>query len=281
MSYSVETRRWKRLPATAFQLLALTAARTTCWTMCLVMCLVMCLASGCARPFDVGQVERFQEAQQVFAAATTRDDYLRAASLYESIIAEGSESSVVLFNLGNAYMRADERGRAVACYLRAQRYRPRDPYVAANLQAARAANAATPTPPIVEQLCFWQNTTSLREKLILAMAFAIVAIANGVAAIYSARRTWRRVGIAFLILTLALVASIGYDWRRFAANRRGVIIRDVVARKGDGATYDPAFNQSLVETLEFQLLDERSDWLFIRIAPGQSGWIPKSSAVTY
>ncbi|MDP6445662.1 MAG: hypothetical protein QF805_17835, partial [Pirellulaceae bacterium] len=69
MSYSVETRRWKRLPATAFQLLALTAARTTCWTMCLVMCLVMCLASGCARPFDVGQVERFQEAQQVFAAA--------------------------------------------------------------------------------------------------------------------------------------------------------------------------------------------------------------------
>ena len=53
----------------------------------------------------------------------------------------------VLYNQGNAWMRAGATGRALAAYRQAQRYRPRDPYLAANLQNALAAsgrNAAAP-----------------------------------------------------------------------------------------------------------------------------------------
>ena len=52
------------------------------------------------------------------------------------------------YNLGNAYFRAGEYGRAIAAYRKAKPYRPRDPYLEANLrQALSVAPGRLPEPP--------------------------------------------------------------------------------------------------------------------------------------
>jgi len=65
-----------------------------------------------------------------------------AADAYAALLAEGFESAALHVRLGNARLRAGERGRAVACYLRALRFEPRDASARANLAIARAAGPA-------------------------------------------------------------------------------------------------------------------------------------------
>jgi hypothetical protein len=64
-----------------------------------------------------------------------------------------------------------------------------------------------------------------------------------------------------------------------ATAKEGVILaEEVAARKGDGESYSPSFAAPLHEGTEFVLLDERGDWLHIRLMDDRACWIPRSSA---
>lgn len=234
---------------------------------------------GCGRSLDPAQAQRFREAQQWFDRAQDPDDYLRAASLYQEILDSGFRSGAVLYNQGNAYMRAGQRGRALAAYAQAVRYRPRDPQLRANLSLARG-DAPQPRP-LVETVFFWQNWLSYREKFVLAGGLA--AITTLLAAAMLLRPDWRlgwpaaAVGVALAVAC----TSAGYDWYRYDWLRHGVVTEpEAVARKGDSARYEPAFTAPLAEGTTFQVAASRGDWLLIRL-PGGEGWLKATAAVVY
>src|SRR6202453_1573922 len=86
---------------------------------------------------EPGARERtFVRALEVFDAAKTPADYRESAALLESLLADGFRNRAVYYNLGNAYYRAGEYGRSMAAYRKAKPYRPRDPYLEANLRHA-------------------------------------------------------------------------------------------------------------------------------------------------
>src|SRR5262249_50947196 len=60
-----------------------------------------------------------------------------AASAYEKLVQSGQVSAALYFNLGNAFFKAGQVGRAIAEYRRAEQLTPRDPDLRANLQFAR------------------------------------------------------------------------------------------------------------------------------------------------
>lgn len=241
------------------------------------------LAVGCSRAVDLDVSRTFQQAQAAFDKATTPDEFLAAASLYQQILDRGVVSGAVLYNQGNAYMRAGHRGRAIAAYRQAQRYRPRDPYLEANL---RNALGVDPSPgrrkPLVEDLLFWQDWLSYPEKFTLLAAVAAMSFASAVVGLLLRRRLWTRMALAGLVVALVLAFSAGYDWYRFDHTTHGVIVaKKAVARKGNAASYEPAFTESLVEGAEFTLCDRRGDWLLIRLRGGQEGWVKDDEAVVY
>jgi SH3-like domain-containing protein len=85
-----------------------------------------------------------------------------------------------------------------------------------------------------------------------------------------------------LVLTLVAAASASYDWHRFERIERGVVVRaEVVARKGNADSYDPAFTEPLKEGTEFQVVERRGAWLQIQLAGGQIGWVPDAATTTY
>lgn len=251
---------------------------------CILILSGLALASnaGCQSAADADVLAKFQAAQEAFEAAESADDFRRVAARYQEILDGGTVSGAVLFNQGNAFMRAGLRGRAIASYRRAQRYRPRDPYLDANL---RSALTGPPDPwgkPLLEYLFFWQDWLSYPAKFQLSGLAAGAAFLIATINLWLPRRWLRRLAAVVLLATLILAASASYDWYRFDRLRHGVIVaKEVVARKGDAESYQPAFNQPLSEGTEFRLLEDRGEWVLVRLAERREGWLPREAIVTF
>lgn len=245
--------------------------------------LFLMILLGCGRPVDPDVVRAFQQAQHLFDHASTPDDFLKAASLYQQILDQHIRSGAVLYNQGNAYMRAGYRGRAIAAYRQAQRYRPRDSRLDANLRYALGDDAsAVQKKPLIEYLLIWQNWLSYPEKFHLAVTVAVATCATGLAGMLWRSHLGSRLAIAGLVATLVLAVSAGYDGYRFECVTHGVIVaKEAIARKGNAISYEPAFTAPLAETTEFVLVERRGDWLLIRLAGAQEGWVKAEEAVLY
>jgi hypothetical protein len=264
----MNTRRWTGIKATVGQFLLI---------------LPTALVAGCARAPEMQVVQRFQTAQELFDAAETSQDFLRAAAVYQSILDEGCRSGAVLYNQGNAFMRAGQRGRAIACYRRAERYRPRDPFLDHNLQVALGSNESPADKSLIDYFFFWQNWISYAGKFQLLALSALATFALGIAALVVSRK-YHLVPLAWigLAITCLLTASAAYDWYRFDLLEHGVVVvPEVVARKGNGDSYAPAFTQPLREGTEFLVSEHRDDWLLIQLPGDQEGWVPREDVVLY
>jgi tetratricopeptide (TPR) repeat protein len=238
--------------------------------------------AGCGRSVDPALYAKFQTAQQTFDQATEREHFMLSAALYDEILNEGIASGAVLYNQGNAYMRAGETGRAIACYRRAKRYRPRDPFLDANLRYAIGNESTKRSKPFVEYVLFWQDWISYPGKFQLSCLAALLTFAVAAATLF-VQPTWlKRIALALLLVTLAITISSAYDWYRFQHLKHGVVVADqVVARKGNSEAYEPAFTKPLAEGAEFRVLEQRGDWLLVRLGDSQEGWVPAKEVVVY
>ena len=240
------------------------------------------LFSGCTKSVDVDLARKFQSAQQAFDDGRKPEDFAKVAALDQEILDRGGVSGAVLYNQGNAWMRAGQPGRAVAAYRQAQRYFPRNRYLEENLRSALGRDAPATRRPVIETILFWQNWLSYPEKFYLAAAAALATFVVAAAGLFTARHMLRRIVWAGLLLTFVLAFSAAYDWRRFDGVRHGVVTQqDTVARKGNAASYEPAFNGALREATEFELVEARGDWLLIRLPGDGEGWIEEKAAVTF
>jgi hypothetical protein len=207
---------------------------------------------------------------------------LKAAAMDQEILDRGYVSGAVLYNQGNALMRAGQRGRAIAAYRRAQRYLGPDPSLEASLAYA-LGDAPTPRRrPLIEHLLFWQDWISYPAKFQAAAVAVTVALLLAVAMLFVRRRWLTRLTAVSLGVSLLLIASAAYDWYRFDGKTHGVIVqRKSIVRKGNAESYEPALTTPLDEGTEFEVIERRGDWLSIRLGGDQEGWIAETAAVVY
>ena len=247
-----------------------------------VMLMSLVFSSGCGRSPDSELVRKFQAAQQAFDDAKKPEDFAKAATLDQEILDRFGPSGAVFYNQGNAWMQAGQPGRAVAAYRQAQRYSPRIAFLNDNLAQALGDTAAA-RQPILETILFWQNWLSYAEKYYLTAAAAIVVFCVGGYHAFRVRpmvapcdggRVWR---LSFC--WRFRLATIGFD--STPRNMVWLFNRKTIARKGNAASYGPAFKEPLREATEFQLVERRGDWLLIRLPGGGEGWIEDKAAVTY
>jgi tetratricopeptide (TPR) repeat protein len=109
-------------------------------------------------------------------AAFDRGDYAKAVSDYEQIVKSGAVNGHLYYNLGMAYFRQGKRGDAVAAFLAARRYLPRDPDTAANLKHSLADVRDKLEPEVQRSLAaklpFWIDSFTPKE---LAWMLAVIA----------------------------------------------------------------------------------------------------------
>lgn len=204
-------------------------------------------------------------------AAATRGDHAAAITAFESAIATRGWSSGALFDLGNAYAGAGQRGRAILAYERARVLAPRDSAIAANLARTReAAGIAAPPPTRLHALL---AHLSADEWTKLAFASAIL-VALGVA--LAAWRPGRRGGLVMLALVGAVGALVAGAAATATALPPGaaIVVRADTARIAPLADADPTFTAA--EGDEVLITNTHGDRVFVR-AGDRAGWLPIAS----
>ena len=241
------------------------------------------LSPGTATAAEPGTRERtFMRALELFDAAKTPHDYSESAALLESLLADGFRNGAVYYNLGNAYFRAGQYGRAIAAYRKAQAYRPRDPYLDANLrQALSVAPGRLPEPPSPwwRHVLFWSGWLSFPEKAYAAFAGFLLAALAAIAALLFRRPRgyWLSAALGLAAIVVSIDAGLAYadvTWSRHA-----VVTDETIARKGIGKDYEPAFDQPLKDGAEFTVLSESDDWVFGHFEGIGDGWLRREHVV--
>ena len=228
----------------------------------------------------------FDDANRTFREAGETTDprkafglYQSAALRYERLIEEGGIRNAKLFyNLGNAYFRSGDFGRAILSYRRAQALAPSDSNVRQNLEAARAARTdrfAEPTETrVLRTLLFWHFDLSLGVRLALLAAFS--AVFWGLAALRLVRpgKAPRPALAISGALAAALLLSVVFEGWRAGDSAAGVVIAgEAMARKGDGDHYEPAFTEPLHAGAELRVLERRGDWVHGELPDGRTFWV--------
>ncbi|MDQ6624878.1 MAG: tetratricopeptide repeat protein, partial [Verrucomicrobiota bacterium] len=79
------------------------------------------------------QSDGFAKGNEEYAAGKFRE----AIELYDGVVRDGQLSAALFYNLGNAWYRAEDLGRAILNYERALALQPRHPEALANLRLVR------------------------------------------------------------------------------------------------------------------------------------------------
>lgn len=253
-----------------------------------VMLLVFSVfVEGCGAAPDLEISRKFQEAEQAFADASSNDEFARAARLNEQIGSAGFVSGAVLYNQGNAWMKAGEAGRAIASYRQAQRFRPRDPYLEANLKNALTASESLadvlPETGVAGFVFFWQNWLSYPEKFVVTTALLATSLMLSLLAQLLGGRLWLpRCSAAVGVLAVIFVASTAWDWQRYDLTVYGVVASETaVARKGNAESYETAFREPLGRGTEFVVEESRNGWVRAHVGDAGAGWLSERDVVVY
>ena len=240
---------------------------------------IFILLTGIALGLSFAPATRAQ-ADATFAKANTdfaAGNFSAAIKRYESLVKDRQWNASLFYDLGNAYFRAGDRGRAILNYERALALDPNQPEAKANLQLVRdQARALELAPEWVEE--HLDYLTPKQYAWLGAAAFwSAVAILVGLC--FARRRSV--VWIFALLMSGVVGAGAAFAIYQFEMGRSG---RDVaiITSKNIQARLATAESAGTVLVLpagsEIKILSTRGDWIYADLPNDLRGWLPAKSA---
>jgi tetratricopeptide (TPR) repeat protein len=212
--------------------------------------------------------------------------YNDAIRTYQFVLGEGYESSVLYFNLGNAFYKAGNSTYAILNYQRAKKLTPNDEDINYNLDMARRQivdNIVTlPEPGF---LAWGRQLISLRSAnqwgLHSIVAFFTFLILFGIFLLSRAIRIKR---MSFWLAVFTFVySSITYSFGTSVRNRMLHHNSAVITERSLRVKGSPSETGTelfiIHEGLTVQLTDKLGDWVEIRLPDGNKGWVKESTLV--
>jgi len=214
---------------------------------------------------------QFAKANQKYAAG----DFKAAINDYEELLRQGQDSPNLFYNLGNAYFRQKDFGRAILNYERALALDPRQAEAQANLRIARdEARALEIIPSRWERWFAFANANQYAITAAVASWIGMFAIASF---IFNRRRS----AIALFLLSMSILAIAVIAIFRLEGGKNGRGLAVVTADNVEArlATADTANRVlTLPAGSEIQILSRRGDWIYAALPNNLRGWMPANSA---
>ena len=251
---------------------------SSCHPVILSFLLLLLLAGSVHATSDVDTLVRGNQLYE-------QGDFQAAGKFYEQLVAQGVADSVLYYNLGNAYYKQGELGRALLNYTRAARLAPRDADVRANLALARSQVAdqyeSNSISPLAGFLAFVERWLTVNELAGLALMLWIFCALLWLLYRRLASGTFHTVARAALLMgvVLWLSSAVALGGLRYSETRWPpaiVLAPELTVVSGPGTQYTTEF--TLHSGAQVSLLETRGAWVRIAL-PGEQlqGWAPTSA----
>ncbi|MDZ7292439.1 MAG: SH3 domain-containing protein [candidate division KSB1 bacterium] len=218
----------------------------------------------------------FHQANQQYEAG----NYKQAAETYEKILAAGKANWQLYYNLGNAYYKQRQIGKAILNYERARRLNRNNEDILFNLDLANLSVAdripAMPRSLAVVWLDKAIHLFTLAHAAILALIFWVLFFIGAIIWLLARREFARKFGrglfwscgAVWLIFAL-LFAILAYE--RATVHEAIVLAPRVVVRSSPAEDATEMF--ILHEGVKVRLQESSGDWRRIKLADGKVGWL--------
>lgn len=216
--------------------------------------------------------------------AYMNETYHEAIELYESILKMEMESSVLYYNLGNAYYQTGQIGRAILNYERARRLSPNDEAIIHNLRIARSMLTEHFEP--MPQLFFLDWRDKFVQLLsvdgwaftMIFLAFSLLLCA--ILFLVLKNRLYKKVfffaGILSIILLMMSYYAVNRQHNIHYVKQEAIIMNPRVTAKS--APGDRGLDLFVTfEGTKVEITADVMDWYEVRLPNGQLGWVNKSA----
>ena len=214
-------------------------------------------------------VERFYEANQAYK----NDRFQEAVEGYLRLLKAGYENGHIDYNLGNAYFRLGDLGRAVLAFERARLLIPRDGDLSFNLSHARnqARDDAADLP--TSALIGFLGLDSFNRYEILAafilmniLFFALLSVR-----LFS-KSEWTYYLSIFLAILISLTAcAAALKWYAWATDDRAVVLSEEVRVQAGPDSKDTVLFKLHAGTL-VRVQRTENGWTLLQLSTDKRGW---------
>lgn len=207
-------------------------------------------------------------------------EYAKAAETFEKSAEKGVCNPSLYYNIGNAWLKAGQVGKAVLWYERAKRLAPSDPDLKFNLAHARTLvkDQAEASDDIFETLFFWER---------MVRFFWVQTVLIGISILFcfwAGIRIWRRQSVfagpgnilAALFVMVSFVTVVHYYMelkRPFAV----IVEKEAAVRSGTSPSAVKLF--TLHEGSKVRVVDRKNGHVKIMFSKEKKGWIDSRKAV--
>ncbi|MGX1927869.1 tetratricopeptide repeat protein [Flagellimonas sp. 2504JD4-2] len=208
-------------------------------------------------------------------------EYSKAIESYDKILENGEHSAELYFNLGNCYYKLNAIGPSIFYYEKALLLKPNDSEILNNLSYAQNmrldAVEEMPKTEIAQAYESLINFLSFDQWAYLAISLIILFVLAYLAYFFLRYATQKRIAFITSIFSLvlgALCVLLAYlQYQDFKNDNPAIIFSKEVK-----ITSEPNTNSEAIFTLhegtKVNVLENFNDWNKIRIADGQTGWLP-------
>ena len=211
--------------------------------------------------------------------AYANEKYSTAISFYDSILSNGIESSELFYNLGNCYYKTQNWANAIWHYEKALKLNPNNQNASHNLELAKIKTIdQIEALPDLFYKKWWDDLVSLSStkkwQIFAILSIWITLIIN----LFSRFTNFKKKYLLrfFNLLTLILF-SINYSSYQENYRTNNAIIFSSSVAVNSAPTNKSTSLFSLHSGTKVEMIDEIGNWVNIKIANGNSGWIQKSN----
>ena len=240
-----------------------------------VFAALLMLISIAGRAQDEASVRNWNEATRSYGA----HQYRNAVEHYEEIVKAHKASADVYYNLGNAYYKNGDAGKAVLNYKRALKLDATNAHARENITFIQAK---TPGAPVALKEIFFIKAYHAVLHTVPANTWAILSLAGFLVILYMIYRISTRSirygyrWLSFSAVMWVLVLSFAFTgYRQGSGLTEGVVITDqaFIYESGDRARTKLSVPEGTVVTF---LGSTKETKVLVRLVNGSEGWIDRA-----
>ena len=242
----------------------------------ILLSILFCSAIAAADEVGV----QFEQANQLYR----NGEYQKAAGLYEQILLNGYENTVLHFNLGNTYFKLRRWPAAILSYERAKRLAPNDEDISYNLHLANL-NVVDKIEPIPKLFLveWWNGLTNFYSadawSRIALGCLWVLAAAGALFLTLRSNVVRRMTGFGIVLALVVCLFSFTAVLQRLSVEQNqeyGIVFSPSAAVKS--APDEQSTDLFVIhEGVKVQLVDTVNDWKKVRLADGKVGWLVSGS----